>query len=676
LLQAADAWAGETTEHRTTTLTHRQAIYRQLSVTRIISKEEGHCNCLYPKMMRCLLFSSLISAAVAFSPISPNSLKLVKTTTNNNNEAFSSNNNNNKKDTRLDCGILGIFESALPEASLRQELITCSSKLRHRGPDWSGYIVEGIHGIAHERLAIMDPESGEQPLVTPDGNIILAANGEIYNYKEIYASLDTPYEPMTGSDCEAIIPLFLQHRDDPAQMADQLRGMFSFILYDKEKDYFLAVRDHIGITPLYIGWGDDGSIWISSEMKAMSDKCVRLQQFPPGHMFSNQGENAYEFVRWYKPDYITQPRPLPSASYDAEALRIAFEKAVIRRMMSDVPWGVLLSGGLDSSLVASIASRYAARKSADFPKLHSFSVGLHDSPDIAAAQKVADYLGTKHHTYTYTLEEGLDAVRAVIQSLETYDVTTIRASTPMYLMARKIKAMGIKMVLSGEGADEVFGGYLYFHKAPNAEEFFDETVEKLDRLHMYDCLRCNKAMSAWGVEPRVPFLDRDFLNVAMGLNPEEKMIDTSTGRIEKWAMRKAFDTPDDPYLPEEILWRQKEQFSDGVGYGWVDSLKDAAEAEVSDAMFRSAKDRFPYGTPTTKEGYRYRMIFEEFYPSEACAKTVPFGKSVACSTERAMSWDESFSQRADPSGRAAGVHDAAYDVNFVADDNVKNKTLA
>jgi len=359
-----------------------------------------------------------------------------------------------------------------------------------------------------------------------------------------------------------------------------------------------------------------------------------------------------------------------------ELLRTTFEKAVIRRMMSDVPWGVLLSGGLDSSLVASIASRHAARKSKDFPQLHSFAVGLKNSPDIVAAKKVADYLGTTHHTYTYTIEEGLDAVRAVIESLETFDVTTIRASTPMYLMSRKIKAMGIKMVLSGEGADEIFGGYLYFHKAPNAKEFFDETVEKLDRLHMYDCLRCNKVMSAWGVEPRVPFLDRDFMDVAMKLDPNEKMIRVgkdvpdSEKRIEKWAMRKAFDTPDDPYLPTEILYRQKEQFSDGVGYGWVDGLKDAAESEVTDQMFLNAKARFPYGTPTTKEGYRYRMIFEEIFPTEAAARTVPFGKSIACSTERAMSWDESFSTRADPSGRAAGVHDASYSAKFVADDSL------
>mmetsp|Transcript_3760 Transcript_3760/g.5529 ORF Transcript_3760/g.5529 Transcript_3760/m.5529 type:complete len:570 (-) Transcript_3760:170-1879(-) len=567
------------------------------------------------------------------------------------------------------CGILGIFHSAASEVELRKLLIESSSKLRHRGPDWSGYRVycggEWRHGIAHERLAIIDPESGEQPLFSPDGNIVLAANGEIYNYKEIYAhDLDTPYEPITGSDCESIIPLYQQYGAS-TELANKLRGMFSFILYDKEKDLFMACRDHLGITPLYIGWGNDGSIWIASEMKALSEHCVRLQQFPPGHLFCNQGENVNEFVRWWKPDYIME-KSLPTEKYCAETLRQSFETAVIRRMMSDVPWGVLLSGGLDSSLVASIASRHITRRSKEFPRLHTFSVGLPNSPDLTAAKKVADYLGTIHHTYTYTLQEGLDAIPAVIACLETYDVTTIRASTPMYLMARKIKAMGIKMVLSGEGADEIFGGYLYFHKAPNKQEFFDETVDKLDRLHMYDCLRANKAMSAWGVEPRVPFLDVDFLKLAMKIDPAEKMIklegvtDPKDKRMEKWCVRQAFDTPDDPYLPNDILWRQKEQFSDGVGYGWVDALRDVGEQEVSDKMFQNAAARFPYSTPMTKEAYRYRMIFEDLYPSEAAAKTVPGGKSIACSTERAMNWDESFASRADPSGRAAGVHDSAY----------------
>ncbi len=575
-------------------------------------------------------------------------------------------------------GIFAIFNSTLSEPDLRKQLISCSSRLRHRGPDWSGYEIVQPHGIAHERLAIMDPESGAQPIKSHDGNITIAANGEIYNYKELYEGLTVDYKPKTGSDCEVLLPLYYEHGATTA-FVDKLRGMFSFVLYDKSKDQFIAVRDHIGITPLYIGWGPDGSTWFASEMKALSDKCNRFQQFPPGHMYSNKGDKAGEFVRWYNPDYAVTPigGPLPTTPYDAEKLRNAFEKAVVRRMMSDVPWGVLLSGGLDSSLVASIASRHIARKSTNFPKLHSFSVGLANSPDLKAAKKVADFLGTVHHTYTYTLQEGLDAIKDVIRHVETYDVTTIRASTPMYLMSRKIKAMGIKMVLSGEGADEVFGGYLYFHKCPNKREFHEETVDKISRLHMYDCLRCNKSVSSWGVEPRVPFLDADFLEVAMSMDPAEKMIHAGPNvkredkKIEKWVVRKAFDTPDDPYLPAEILWRQKEQFSDGVGYGWVDSLRDAAEAEVTDQMFAAAKNRFPYNTPVTKEGYRYRVLFEELFPGQAAAETVPGGKSIACSTERAMSWDASFAGRADPSGRAAGVHEAAYDETFIADDNEK-----
>ncbi len=476
------------------------------------------------------------------------------------------------------CGIFAIFGSSLSDADLRKQLITCSSKLRHRGPDWSGYIVveksDNIpqsHGIAHERLAIMDPESGEQPLVSSDGNVIVAANGEIYNYKDLYSELKEPYKPKTGSDCEVILPLYAE-QGATIDFPKRLRGMFSFILYDKSQDLFFVCRDHIGITPLYIGWANDGSVYVSSEAKAIVGQCAKFQSFPPGHVYCNKGANANQFVRWYEPTWAPKLLPgltPPKEKYSAEMLRVAFEKSVVRRMMSDVPWGVLLSGGLDSSLVASICARHISRRSSSFPKLHSFTIGLENSPDIQAAKKVADYLGTTHHAYTYTLDDGADAIREVIKSIETYDVTTIRASTPMYLMARKIKAMGIKMVLSGEGADEVFGGYLYFHKAPNAQEFYDETVDKISRLHMYDCLRCNKAMSAWGVEPRVPFLDADFLEMAMNLAPEEKMIKKGKDiskedtRIEKWAIRKAFDTPDDPYLPNEILWRQKEQFSDG-----------------------------------------------------------------------------------------------------------------
>mmetsp|Transcript_13260 Transcript_13260/g.24883 ORF Transcript_13260/g.24883 Transcript_13260/m.24883 type:complete len:603 (-) Transcript_13260:354-2162(-) len=585
------------------------------------------------------------------------------------------------------CGIFAIFSSSLSDTALRKQLIACSSKLRHRGPDWSGYIVISkddshneteiphSHGVAHERLAIMDPESGEQPLFSHDKNVLVAANGEIYNYKDIYSELKEPYKPKTGSDCEVILPLYEEHGAD-VTLPRRLGGMFAFILYDKSKDLYYICRDHIGIVPLYIGWANDGSVYVSSEMKSLSAECSKFQCFPPGHMYCNKGPNANQFVRWYEPTWAPQMLPglpPPSGPYQPDLLRIALEKSIVRMMMSDVPWGVLLSGGLDSSLVASVCARHISRRSTSFPKLHSFTIGLEGSPDLAAAQKAAKYLGTIHHAYTYTLAEGADAVREVIRSIETYDVTTIRASTPMYLMARKIKAMGIKMVLSGEGADEVFGGYLYFHKAPNRQEFYDETVDKISRLHMYDCLRCNKAMSAWGVEPRVPFLDADFLEVAMNLDPAEKMIKKGPGvskedtRIEKWAIRKAFDTPDDPYLPKEILWRQKEQFSDGVGYGWVDCLKDIAEKEVSDQMFASAANRFPHNTPTTKEAYRYRMIFEEFYPGEAAEKTVPGGKSIACSTERAMNWDASFANRADPSGRAAGVHDSAYDESFVAD---------
>lgn len=550
------------------------------------------------------------------------------------------------------CGIFAIFSSSLDAPELRKELIKCSSELRHRGPDWSGYVVvdkdvgAGIplnHGIAHERLAIMDPESGSQPLVSPDGNVIVAANGEVYNYKELYAGLSTPYTPMTGSDCECMLPLYAEHGASP-EVPNKLRGMFSVIMYDKATDTFFIFRDHIGKTPLYIGWGNDGSVYVGSEMKSMVGQCAKFQNFPPGFCYTNKGPNAGEFVRWYKPSWAPEMKPglpppkekfqavsveycwicvyldesricllekflvghlswdfvplirsfelteshtilcfghgnhhLVNEYYTAiwniqDVLRHSFEKAVTRRMMSDVPWGVLLSGGLDSSLVASICARNVARCSSSFPKLHSFTVGLEGSPDLKAAKVVADFLGTIHHAYTYTLEEGADAIRDVIRSVETYDVTTIRASTPMYLMSRKIKAMGIKMVLSGEGADEVFGGYLYFHKAPNEQEFFDETVDKISRLHMYDCLRANKAMSAWGVEPRCPFLDEDFLQVSMDMDPKEKMIvkgpeiSKEDTRIEKYVIRKAFDTPDDPYLPDEILWRQKEQFSDGKIY--------------------------------------------------------------------------------------------------------------
>lgn len=448
------------------------------------------------------------------------------------------------------------------------------------------------------------------------------------------------------------------------QYPSLLRGMFSVIVYDKRDCSYHAFRDHLGKTPMYIGWAADGSVWLSSEMKGLSKECVRFECFPPGHTYSSK---TGKMTRWYNPSWlnytISMLPIIPTTPFDAKTLRDAFTTAVKRRMMSDVPWGVLLSGGLDSSLVASVACRI--QKENGGPRLHSFCVGLEGSPDIKAAQLAADYLGTEHHAFTYTIQEGLDAIPEVIYHIETYDVTTIRASTPMYLMSRKIKAMGIKMVLSGEGSDEVFAGYLYFHKAPNAEELQAELRDKLCNLYLFDCLRANKTTSAWGVEARVPFLDEDFLDVAMNINPAEKMIRKDQGRIEKHILRSAFDTPENPYLPNEILWRQKEQFSDGVGYGWIDSLRAYSDSRVSDQMFASAKYRFPHNTPTTKEAYCYRAIFESFYPQESAAETVPGGPSIACSTARAIEWDESFKNRADCSGRAvAGVHDAAYDATF------------
>jgi len=435
--------------------------------------------------------------------------------------------------------------------------------------------------------------------------------------------------------------------------------MFSFIIYDSRDGAFYAVRDHVGKTPLYIGYGADGSTWLASEMKALARECVRFETFPPGSFFSSK---TNEFVRWYNP--LWREPTLPTTPYDPAKLKLAFENAVKRRMMSDVPWGVLLSGGLDSSLVASVASRFikqGGEQMSWFPRLHSFCIGLENSPDLIAAKKVADFLGTQHHSYTYTIQEGLDAIREVIYHLETFDTTTVRASTPMFLMSRKIKAMGIKMVLSGEGADEIFAGYLYFHKAPNPQEMQAELRDKISALHLFDCLRANKSTSAWGLEARVPFLDVDFLDVAMNIDPAEKMIRKDQGRIEKHILRQAFDTPDDPYLPADILWRQKEQFSDGVGYGWIDALRDNAEANVTDVMFQNAAHRFPENTPMTKEAYFYRSIFEEHYPQPSAAKSVPGGPSIACSTARAIEWDESFKNRADCSGRSvAGVHVEAY----------------
>jgi asparagine synthase (glutamine-hydrolysing) len=556
-------------------------------------------------------------------------------------------------------------------------------RIRHRGPDWTGIVVTGNCAIAHERLSIVDPESGAQPLQSADQRYTLAVNGEIYNHvelKEKLASEGKHYPFATASDCEVVIPMYQQHAAKPEAFINDLRGMFSFVCHDKTTGRYIAVRDHMGITPLYIGYGTDGSVWFASECKALATECPNFEHFPPGHYFDS---DTRTMKAWYSPDWLGKSMalgeaypPTPTTPIDYEKLRADFTLAVKRRLMTDVPWGVLLSGGLDSSLVASVASRLAAKRQEDggegeahFPRLHSFTIGLDGSPDLIAAQKVADHLGTVHHAYTFTVQEGLDALSEVIYHLETYDVTTIRASTPMFLMARKIKAMGIKMVLSGEGADEVFGGYLYFHKAPNETEFYEETVDKLKNLYMFDNLRANKSTSAWGVEARGDvFLDVDLLETAMSMAPADKMVhkagsalgagsDPRMG-IEKYSIRKAFDTPEDPYLPDDILWRQKEQFSDGVGYSWIDGIQEYAETSVSNEQLAAAVHRFPTNTPETKEAYLFRSMFELHYPQQAAIKSVNWGKSIACSTERALGWSAEWAGVVDPSGRAVkGVHE-------------------
>ncbi|AWL11532.1 Asparagine synthase (glutamine-hydrolyzing) [Saliniradius amylolyticus] len=555
------------------------------------------------------------------------------------------------------CGILGILDIKSDVSELRSQALELSKLLRHRGPDWSGIWNNNNAILCHERLAIVDLDNGAQPLVSNNNQQILAVNGEIYNHKQLEADLATPYEFKTHSDCEVILPLYQQKGID---FIDELEGMFAFILYDEEKDAYLVARDHIGIIPLYTGFDEHGNLYVASEMKALVPVCKTIQEFPPGHyLWSEDGE----LRRYYQRDWMDYDAVKDNET-NLEDLKAALEQSVKSHLMSDVPYGVLLSGGLDSSLVSAIAARFAAKRVEDedqsdawWPRLHSFAVGLEGSPDLAAARKVADMIGTVHHEVNFTVQEGLDAIKDVIYKLETYDVTTIRASTPMYLMSRKIKAMGIKMVLSGEGADEIFGGYLYFHKAPNAKEFHEETVRKIDRLHMFDCARANKATCAWGLEARVPFLDKNFVDVAMRLNPKDKMC--LDGRMEKWILRKAFDNGE--YLPQEVLWRQKEQFSDGVGYSWIDSLKEVAETQVSDQQMKTAHFRFPVNTPDTKEGYLFREIFESFFPQETAARCVPGGKSIACSTAEALAWDESFANMADPSGRAMqGVHSDAY----------------
>jgi len=551
------------------------------------------------------------------------------------------------------CGIFGILDIKTDVSELRTQALDLSKLLRHRGPDWSGIWNNDNTILCHERLAIVDVDTGAQPLISQNDKQILAVNGEIYNHKQLAADLDEQYPFKTRSDCEVILPLFQQKGVD---FIDDLEGMFAFILYDEEQDAYLIARDHIGIIPLYTGYDEHGNFYVSSEMKALAGVCKTISEFPPGHyLWSKEGK----ITKYYKRDWMEYDNVKDNTS-DLEELRVAFEKAVKSHMMSDVPYAVLLSGGLDSSLVSAVAAQYVAKRVEDedktdawWPRLHSFAVGLEGAPDLKAAKKVADMIGTVHHEIHFTIQEGLDAIRDVIFHLETYDTTTIRAATPMYLMTRKIKAMGIKMVLSGEGSDEIFGGYLYFHKAPNAKEFHEETVRKLDRLHMFDCARANKATSAWGVEARVPFLDKNFIDVAMRLNPQDKMcID---GKMEKWILRKAFDNGET--LPAEVLWRQKEQFGDGVGYSWIDSIRHFVENEVTDQQLATAEFRFPVNTPDTKEGYYYRTIFESYFPQESAARCVPGGKSIACSTAEALEWDESFKNNADPSGRSMkGVH--------------------
>lgn len=564
------------------------------------------------------------------------------------------------------CGIVSIFNIPTQTTALRDKALRMSQKIRHRGPDWSGIYCGKSAILAHERLSIVDPESGGQPLFSPDRNQILAVNGEIYNHKSIRQDFEGRYAFQTGSDCEVILALWqdINHDDAAAKEAgivklfESLNGIFAFALYDEQRDEFLIGRDHIGVIPLYIGFDADGKVYVASELKALEGQCERYEPFLPGHYYWSKKPGL---TKWYTRDWM-QYDAVKDNSASSEDIRQALREAVKRQMMSDVPYGVLLSGGLDSSVISAITEKYAENRIEDdsktkawWPRLHSFAVGLKGAPDLAKAKLVADHIGTVHHEINYTIQEGLDAIRDVIYFIETYDVTTVRASTPMYLLARVIKSMGIKMVLSGEGADEIFGGYLYFHKAPNAQAFHEETVRKLSKLHQYDCLRANKSLSAWGVEGRVPFLDKEFLDVAMRTNPQAKMCPGNT--MEKKIVREAFSD----HLPEEIVWRQKEQFSDGVGYSWIDTLKKITSEAVSDEQMAHAAERFPINPPRNKEEYYYRTIFEEHFPSESAARSVPSVPSVACSSAEALAWDESFKNMNDPSGRAVkGVHEKAY----------------
>lgn len=553
------------------------------------------------------------------------------------------------------CGIVGLFKNGANGNTSREQVLAMSKKIRHRGPDWSGIYCTDTILLAHERLAIVDPKSGGQPLKNKAENLVLAVNGEIYNHQEIRKQVGDKYAFLTQSDCEVILALYQEKGID---FIEELNGMFAFALYDQSNDCYLIARDHMGIIPLYQGWDTEGNHYVASELKALEGVCNKIEVFPPGHYYYSKDKTMR---KWYDRDWM-QYNAVKDNETEIAQLRKGLEDAVHRQLMSDVPYGVLLSGGLDSSIISAIAKKYAARrvetndmKDAWYPQLHSFSVGLESSMDLKYAREVADHIGTIHHEIHFTIQEGLDAIRDVIYHLETYDITTIRASTPMYLMARVIKSMGIKMVLSGEGADEIFGGYLYFHKAPNPEEFHKETVRKLDKLHLYDCNRANKSLAAWGVEGRVPFLDKAFMDIAMRLNPKDKM--SGDGKIEKWVLRKAFED----YLPASVAWRQKEQFSDGVGYNWIDTLKAIVEDKVTDEQMTQKAFRFPLHPPQNKEEYYYRTIFEEHFPSNDAALTVPSVPSVACSTPIALEWDAAFKQMNEPSGRAVKqVHKDSY----------------
>ena len=553
------------------------------------------------------------------------------------------------------CGIVAIFHVEEQTQALRDKALRMSQKIRHRGPDWSGIYCGGHAILAHERLSIVDPESGQQPLYSPDRCQVLAVNGEIYNHKDLRERYKDQYQFQTGSDCEVILALY---RDRGIDFLEELNGIFAFALYDETRDEFLIARDPIGVIPLYIGYDADGKVYVASELKALEGQCDHYEPFLPGHYYwSGEGKmHRYYHRDWMDYDQVKDNKASVTAIHDG------LEAAVRRQLMSDVPYGVLLSGGLDSSIISAVAEKYAdmrieddSKTKAYWPRLHSFAVGLKGAPDLAKARLVADHIGTVHHEINYTIQEGLDAIRDVIYFIETYDVTTVRASTPMYLLARVIKSMGIKMVLSGEGADEIFGGYLYFHKAPDARTFHEETVRKLSKLYLYDCLRANKSLAAWGVEGRVPFLDKEFLDIAMRTNPEAKLCPGMM--MEKKILRQAFAD----MLPDEVAWRQKEQFSDGVGYSWIDTLKAVTAAAVTDEQMAHAAERFPINTPQNKEEYYYRSIFAEHFPSDSAARSVPSVPSVACSTAEALAWDRSFQHLNDPSGRAVkGVHEQAY----------------